>query len=300
MTRHTAQALATPIRTCNLTGVRLPRLFLLAFGLKRHPETGAPWLLPEGLYKPETNRSNATKEKHTSPPSPASANNSDSTADPYGYPPKITAQLPPKASGTATHFLSQSPALLFITRLRLKDYLKVIPMRWKDLSGLQPKEVLWRQDTDTFVLDLLRKKVLGQLKYLSKRPAAYIVRCHEDNADINSHHQVGVIFWLGPLQPVEDVPEELESGNLQPNSHSSHIPNLDSGPQSYATILYKHQYLPLYNLPRLLGANNVLQLREHSSLFVGEMAVLKNKKITLDVQLWLWKLEGYVGQGGEG
>lgn len=44
-----AQALATPVRKCRLTGVMLPRFFLLDFTPIASPLTGHPWYMPRSL-----------------------------------------------------------------------------------------------------------------------------------------------------------------------------------------------------------------------------------------------------------
>ncbi|MCJ1251199.1 hypothetical protein MMC30_008430 [Trapelia coarctata] len=45
-----AKALATPVRVCILTGVRLPNSFFIPFTLKKDPRTGKLWQIPTGLH----------------------------------------------------------------------------------------------------------------------------------------------------------------------------------------------------------------------------------------------------------
>ncbi|RKF78733.1 putative esterase-like protein [Golovinomyces cichoracearum] len=44
-----ARALATPVRKCRLTGVMLPRFFLLGFHAIVNNKTGVPWYMPRGI-----------------------------------------------------------------------------------------------------------------------------------------------------------------------------------------------------------------------------------------------------------
>ncbi|KAI5865265.1 hypothetical protein GGS23DRAFT_558449 [Durotheca rogersii] len=48
-----AKALATPVRYCAITQVRLPRFFLQEFDTIGHPETGKPWLVPHSILPDE-------------------------------------------------------------------------------------------------------------------------------------------------------------------------------------------------------------------------------------------------------
>ncbi len=54
---------------------------------------------------------------------------------------------------------------------------------------------------------------------------------------------------------------------------------------------------PVHNLQYLLGDTLVEDLREHIPLVFGnEIVALKHKKVTIDMQLRLWKLQGYLAE----
>ena len=65
-------------------------------------------------------------------------------------------------------------------------------------------------------------------------------------------------------------------------------------PPFYAMVRYKSHFIPIYNLPQLLGSEHVAHLRTISPKLKGTMAVLKKKTRTVPAQMELWKLMGYM------
>jgi len=160
-------------------------------------------------------------------------------------------------------------------------YGKMMPYRWKEDSSIKVPEIIWREDMDTFVLEILRKSVAKKLSYLASRRAAYIAAC-KGRETISQQNQVGAVLWLG-------LDGEVSAQDAAPNSQVE-----SSGPPPYAMHYYKSHYIPYYNLPTLLGPDHLRALREgKSSHFGGQYAVIKTKHNTKDVQMELWKLLGY-------
>ena len=145
---------------------------------------------------------------------------------------------------------------------------------------------------DTFVLEILRENIVRRLAYLACSNAAYISSCR-DHEHILKHHQVGAVLCLGPNS--EDTVEmgfENEDGAATGDSG-------ESGPPPYAMHHYRNHYIPVYNLLSLLGPTKLRNLRETSSSHFGDQyAVIKAKRLTVELQLELWKLLGYLA-GGE-
>lgn len=157
-----------------------------------------------------------------------------------------------------------------------------MPYRWKEDSSIKIPEIVWREDMDTFLLEILRKSVAKKLAYLASRRAAYIAIC-KGHENISKQNQVGAVLWLGPGggAPAQDPPsnDDVEG----------------SGPPPYAMHYYRSHYIPCYNLRTLLGPTHLQALRAgRLSHFGGQYAVIKTKRGTVDVQLELWKLLGYL------
>jgi hypothetical protein len=58
----------------------------------------------------------------------------------------------------------------------------------------------------------------------------------------------------------------------------------------------KKRKVPVHNLDMLLGQDHLQKLREKSSIFNGELVIVRHKKLTIDIQLRLWKLQGYMAE----
>ncbi|KAL8943611.1 MAG: hypothetical protein Q9216_000976 [Gyalolechia sp. 2 TL-2023] len=265
-----AQALATPVRSCSLTNLRLPSYFLLDFGLTPHPRTGKPWQIPTLALDQNVSVSGETSR----PVRPTDASNENDAATDSSAP---SAKRPARAVA-GSHVISQRAAMKFMSKVKRRSFMQMVPHRWKLDTRFNIDDLVWREDMDAFVLDLMRRKAVKLLKYLSSRPAAYIAKC-EGYADIQSKHQPAAVLWLG--QPDE---EALPTASEEPRS-----------PPPYAMVKYRSAcHVPVYNLPAILGSEHLDRLRVSSELYKGPLAVIKQKRNTIDILMHLWKLMGYL------
>ena len=225
----------------------------------------------------------------------------------------------PSISGS--HILSQSQALEIISALKQRDLRKVIPLRWKDKLGLNVNvnEIVWRQEMDTFVLKLLRMKVAELLRYMAKR-SEYIQPC-DTYGGVRKNPQIAAILWMGDRDRGTGSPTSSDNTDDRPNAgaletragestsalpiHNSSTPSSDTskdGPPAYAMYRSHDQFKPIYNLRLLLGEDYVRDLRQVSPRFKAALALIKRKRNTVETQMWLWKLMGFMasGEGSQG
>ncbi|KAI5289070.1 hypothetical protein KEM54_004472 [Ascosphaera aggregata] len=134
-----AQALASPIRTCHVTGARLPSHLLTGFGLVQHPDTRDMWFMPTQLLKDylRIGDSNTGDENVKRP----------------------TTYIPP------VYLSTTQPLMKALSKKSQKHLGKwLMPMRWKVPYGTitkpQERKAVWREDMNVFVLNQLRRKVL--------------------------------------------------------------------------------------------------------------------------------------------
>ena len=171
-----------------------------------------------------------------------------------------------------------------------------MPYRWKEDSSLKVPEIVWREDMDSFVLGMLRNCVFQELKYLASRPAAYIAATKGFDS-IGRHGQVAAALWLGDNLDIR--PRSERQGVMTGDEASSAKVQQGLGPPLYAMTRFRSHYRPIYNLLTLLGPVHLRALRESSlAQLGGNLAVIKLKKVTLKVQLYLWKLSGYLADEG--
>ncbi len=260
-----AQALSTPPRLCLLTGIRLPSYFLIPFGIAKHPKTGSTWHLPR-----LSSLASGSDASTTAPPPPGSDSGSTSKQ--------------PSRTATGTHYVGSYEALAYISDLAKPAYRKLIPFRWKEDSSLKVSDMVWREDMASFVLEMLRKSITQDLKYLASRPAAYIVAC-EIHERISAHDQIAAVLWLGPNGDTSTQGPPLD-GAANPE---------EPDPPPYAMDHYKDRLVPCFNLVALLEHTHLRTLRETAPIQYGDkLAVIKAKRPTVKVQLELWKLLGFL------
>jgi len=150
---------------------------------------------------------------------------------------------------------------------------------------------------DEYVLSLLRNNVAQSLQYLGSRPAGY-VQCCDAWDYVGKHHQVSAVLWLGDCTPnykftPHNPTQDTNTDPFEPTTKR------DSGPPTYAMVQYRGRYIPTYNLPFLLGSKHLGSLKDDCVSMRGRLAVVKQKHATVEVQLALWKLMGYLAPDEE-
>ncbi|KIM95133.1 hypothetical protein OIDMADRAFT_135244 [Oidiodendron maius Zn] len=256
-----ARALATPLRACRATNVTLPRFFLQDLSLVVHPETKEPWWVPRGLAR-----------KYPLP---------------WGKEdlPSSTRSMGPKA-----YILARQHALAGLPRGKPLAKLQILessfPIKVRERGSLQQiiENAKIRPDIDTFVLELLRRRASEQLAYVTKL-GAYILKCADWKEAIMPETHASAILWIG------GVPEEQRK--------------FDSiiEPPEFATvdIVTKSgkRRIPVHNLEMLLGGEHLQRLKDTFDIFKEEFLIIKNARLTVELEMKLWQLQGFLAEHGQ-
>src|SRR5277367_874134 len=161
---------------CSLTRIQLPSFFLQDFELIAHPSTNEPWYLPRSL---------------TSSHSPALM---DETLSPESTPPVGSRR------GPRSYVLSRA-SLIRPIRTPKSGFMngeeRFPSQQTKQFKAFRDMNIRWRRDMDTFVLDLMRQRIVEGLKYLCGREKGYLQGC-SDWEYAKRCKQVGAFLWLGP------------------------------------------------------------------------------------------------------
>lgn len=140
---------------------------------------------------------------------------------------------------------------------------------------------------DEFVLELMRRRVVEDLIAVVKLKANYVVKTGDWKSALKKH-QAGAFLWLGK-EAAEESQEIIEGDKV-----------VDSIPQEFATLVLgqtKKRKVPVHNMLLLLGEKHLQELRMSHPLFTGnEILAIRNRKRTIDLQLRLWKLQGYLAK----
>ena len=276
-----AQALATPVRTCAITNIRLPAYFLQDFELISHPQTNETFYLPRSLTskfqlpREDSTFQNVEAEMESSfiPEIDNSANSSTSAgAIDVSTLPTHSSSLGPKA-----YVLSRYRLLALLvdkTSKFLGAWTRSFPTRrMKATRNFKQKDLRWRDDSADFVLELMRKRTMEDLRYIGKLRKGYLVQC-KGFEDVEKKKGIGAVLWLPKIE----------------NSGAG------KGPGEFATMDVAQKKFAVHNLEVLLGKENCDEIRKDMEVFGDEVVVVKRKHIPNRLSLRLWSLQGYLAK----
>lgn len=177
---------------------------------------------------------------------------------------------------------------------------------------------------DDFVLEQLREHTVRVLEYAATSFASHLHGKNHGNKPRLQRSNLAAVLWLEKpaksdttaLSTTPKHPEYMKLAALQSGSpaqeHQGHdcraatsdaIPltpekgssiNTDP-PPFYAMISYRSKYVPIYNLPALLGTKHMETLRKLGSNWVEEELVfVRQRQKTIELQIALWRLMGYM------
>ncbi|KAI1463410.1 uncharacterized protein F4812DRAFT_446843 [Daldinia caldariorum] len=304
-----AKALASNLRLCSITRTRVPRALLQDFTIVAHPETGAPWFIPRSLIPDDdpaeegAEAEGIAESMDAAEREEAKLEEAEKDRDVESAPPEGPQQpAPATANATATapsidESRLRGPGIYCLARRELIAALgtkgtgfEAAPkrmagasQRYKSVAG----RVVWRKDMDSVILDMMREKIVDDLLYLSRLCANdkryYIVKCY--GWDDVRYKYNGAILWFG--EPHEDA----QSGRTRrgPGPFATFgVEKTDIQGTTYVTSVAVH------NMPMLLGSERAERLREEArALSDGSIFMLAGRRTT-DLQLKLWKLQGYL------
>ncbi|KAI1814918.1 hypothetical protein GGS20DRAFT_545805 [Poronia punctata] len=272
-----AHALGAPIRQCAVTKTRLPKALLQGFNIVLHPETGKPWWYPRlPAPKPPPKSKKGIEagnelveggEKHETEKSSTSRND------------------PSLFYGPGAHMLSRHDLISAFAKPRSafshdKYHILGQHEKFEKIS----KRTVWREDMATLILDRMRQVIADELISLAQRSTEddqkYIIGCQGWD-DVPSQLQ-GSILWF------EDPDAPSVSDTSQPGlsaTHESTLPRPGGGNASMA----------VHNMPMLLGDDHVARLRE-DAMFKNKPLFVLTGPHTVDVQVLLWRLQGYIDE----
>lgn len=281
----------------------MPAFFLQDFNIMSHPETGEPWWVPRSLALRQSPTSTTTATDGGNIPSKvreeadlqqapnieqsAGAEAEEALLGPAAEPPAVAVASTQsgKVFGPSAYVLARQGLLKSFQEVRKAK--KGFRTSIQDLGNAQFHRrmlgasnfryvggvAIWREDMDQFVLNQMRELIVQDLFYLSTmcqvHSRHYIVKCYGWD-DIKFKHK-GAVLWF-------------EDDDIQPGPFATY----DIGPEHGKTSLAVH------NLPMLLGSELAEKLRKESALFENASICMLAGRRTTDLQLRLWKLQGYI------
>jgi hypothetical protein len=143
---------------------------------------------------------------------------------------------------------------------------------------MREKDLVWREDMDVFVLEMLRRQVVQLLKYTIDRKG-YVEEWPLDQRKPPA--PPGCALWL------EDVSQGVADGVRTPPRAVCEIVTTGQRPM--------HNTFPAYNFAGLLGARHAASLKADGLQELSRCArvVVREKLGTVDLLMALWKLKCY-------
>ncbi|KAI0525629.1 hypothetical protein F5B22DRAFT_633698 [Xylaria bambusicola] len=281
-----AEALATPIRQCTASRTRLPSFFLQDFNLISHPETGQPWWVPRSLSwdKPvETQQAGVASDE----PANAKLEREQPTIS-EGIP---QSKLPDSIQTTSVK--PYGPSAYALARRDIISSFTVkqsgLERHYRRLFGGSSSryakfghQAVWREDMDSVILERMRQGIVEDLLYLSRLCSEdsrhYIVKCYGWD-DVKYKHQ-GALLWF-----------QGSSGHDEPT-----ISEAQPGPFATYDIANENSTtsVAVHNMPMLLGITGAAGVRDKSAILRDGFLFMLAGRRTKDLQLKLWKLQGYL------
>lgn len=166
---------------------------------------------------------------------------------------------------------------------------------------------------DSFVLGLMRKRIVEELVGLVEKKEGYLTYA-TDWDNVVKKKQMAAVLWLGKytkkartkfpdwwVHKGEENSLQNATGKQKPQNGTPARPlTNENGPGFFAMLSNPpiwSKKLPVHNLVTLLGQENVDSLRMQTpGITNNELVVLKDRKDTLKVQLMLWKLQGFLAK----
>ena len=317
-----AQALATPVRQCQVTDTRLPSYFLQDLQVMGHPETGEPWWIPKSLRKKCQDVGNIAGNNDTTAIeveeewSQEKEINAEGVVAHVNEPLSIRSearQSRPLPFGSGVYILSCQALLVAMTsttsRWNMPPW-KLFTTGSTKNSAIARKVInhtSWRKDMDSFVLELMRRRIVEGLIYLVQRRRGYLAACMDWANARMAGRQQEAILWTGtkvgiglqePLGIEAAVDEKaILAFNEAEDRSTTFYPGRDD-PPGFATLTIgkdKAHMVPVHNLETMLGTKHLMELRRKYPIFNNQVLLVRGKKMTIDLQMKLWKLQVYLG-----
>lgn len=273
-----ALAIASPMRKCVLTNVKLPAYFLQDFIVMTDPKARQPWYVPASL-----------SDKHLPTQKKAVGDQEDD--------PELGIEKSQRQRiGFKVYTLNSKLAIDAMqdvseykrshTDQQQHGQSNLIPLKMRSFQGAMKaySHSKWRPDMGDFVLELMKRRILSSLKHLWALKRGYLVGC-TDWDDALAKPQAAALLWLGKLGD-ESIAGPPEFATLDIGTSASN--EVQSG------LGKKKRKVPVFNLEALLGKEKLADLRALAP--DCELLVLKHKNATVETQSKLWKLQGYLAQ----
>ncbi|GKZ36154.1 hypothetical protein AbraIFM66950_007061 [Aspergillus brasiliensis] len=302
-----AQALASPLRACKVTGARVPRAFMSEWGFVQRPDVEDKlWLLPVGLmkdklYPSSTSPTTPPQDEHISDDRNNNDNNDKNKNKNTTPPPtrhltlRIVDRLPLLRTLTETYWSTKS-------NRKREPLAKLLPHRWKHplgpVTSWEESQLSLREDTPTFTLKMMRREVVQKLKAATEprntQPEAK--RRVWTVLPVTKYGRTYLARRTWSMEPFE----RMECCGVLVMNRRRGKPGRVTGlwPRmpDIVCISKEKKVAPVFDLTVMLGEEELGELREYCPRLFGKTALVlrPDNKATVEAMLTLWRLRGFI------
>ncbi|KAJ5766560.1 uncharacterized protein N7511_004176 [Penicillium nucicola] len=304
-----AVALASPIRMCGVTGVRLPAAFLGEWGLVQQPEADKLHFMPVGHMQDSLQNTRPPNSMPSDIPDTENVENHELSSDGTDESKSSTVntqnplvqQNNQQGRQLLLRIVESLPILRLITVPLAKKsgkkpaVLKLLPFRWKHPQGpikaSEERKLNWMSNAPDIVLESMRKQVYKKLAAASTK----FKRLGKPNGvwravDLHEYSDSALEEALGRLKPFE----RMGCGGLLllgPKADGTVSEPIGSCPDSI-TLPQTGSKIPVFDLPSLLSESHMATLRESHPQFQRSALFFRpDEEVTVDAMISLWKLK---------
>ncbi|KAJ5998611.1 hypothetical protein N7451_006421 [Penicillium sp. IBT 35674x] len=289
-----ALALASPTRTCSLSGARMPRALMGEWGLVRKPNTENMYLLPVDLLKDSLEGKARPAGRDQSQDTNAATDSSPMKTRNENFGRQLVFLM--------TNFMSSLRAIskpLGRTGGKKPAVSRLIPYRWKHPQGpitaREERQLVWMDNMPEYMLRHMRSKVVKQLV------AACLKSNHLGAAnrvwsaiEMQGYSDSALSEALNRLEPMEQMEcgaVLLLGGQTQADGNEN---SSGSFPES-VTLPQNQRGVPVFDLSILLSESDLAKLEEAVPHFHQSALFFRpNNKAVNDLMLSLWKLKQFL------
>ncbi|GLA09325.1 hypothetical protein AnigIFM60653_011404 [Aspergillus niger] len=294
-----AQALASPLRACKVTGARVPRAFMSEWGFVQRPDVEDKlWLLPVGLMKDKLypSSTNPPQKEHTKDNDNDKIDTNKKTRH---LTLRIVDRLPLLRTLTSTYWSTK-------TNRKREPLAKLLPHRWKHplgpVTSWEESQLSLREDTPTFTLKMMRRDVVQKLKAASDPPNTQpeAKRRVWTVLPVSKYGRAYLARRTWSMEPFE----RMECCGVLVMNRRRGKPGRVTGlwPRmpEIVCISKEKKVAPVFDLTVMLGEEELEELREYCPRLFGKTAVVlrPDNKATVEAMLALWRLRGFVRSDG--
>ncbi|RAL02930.1 uncharacterized protein BO80DRAFT_423387 [Aspergillus ibericus CBS 121593] len=285
-----AQALASPLRACKLTGERMPRALLTEWGCLQRPDAPEKlWLLPTGLFDDKLQAS-------------ASSSPLEYEQENQSVPRDHRLRL------LSLRMVDRLPLLRTVTDTywsmkhgrKRQPLAKLIPHRWKQplgpMTARDEDRLLWREDMPEFTLRMMRQDVLKWLKIATDESAKWAETRKVWTEIPMRRYGRGFLarrtFGMEPFHRVEcSAVLVLNRKKAKPGKYTGLYPRMPN--EVYVST--ERRLAPVFDLTVMLSEAELQELREYHPRFENTALLFRpDNQATVDAMLALWKLRGFI------